>query len=146
MSKLIMRHYSDVPPNYWPWKNFAPHEFASNGNGAVEMDIHTLNCLQSLREEWGEPIILNSAYRDPVYNARIGGAPLSKHKEGRALDVGVRGWSPEKKYKFKELAFKHGFTGFGGYNTFIHIDTGRPRKWKQSWAWPDAYKNPKGVN
>ena len=139
MTKLMMRHYTDVRPNWYPWTYFEPHELASKGNGAVQVEYTFLDRLQSLRIEWDEPMFMNSVYRDPVHNARVGGAPLSKHKEGKAGDVRTSSWDLKKKYRFKEMALKHGFTGFGGYNTFIHIDIGRPRKWGQTWAWPKSY-------
>ncbi len=139
MPKLIMRHYSDPRPNHWPWTSFAPKELASKGNGSIAIEYEALDKLQSLRNAWGKLIHLTSAYRDPVHNARVGGAKLSQHKAGRAFDVRVAGWIAQEKAEFKELALAHGFTGFGGYNTFIHIDIGHPRKWGQSWAWPKSY-------
>ena len=139
MTKLIMHHYSDPRPAYWPWSFFVPRELASKGNGAIQIKYAALDRLQSLRAEWGQPLHLTSAYRDPAHNARVGGAPLSEHKAGGAFDVRVVGWNDTDKHGFKELALAHGFTGFGGYSTFIHIDIGRPRKWGQSWAWPKSY-------
>jgi len=147
MTKLSMHHYSDPKPEHWPWPNFSPEELASNGNGAVEMEIQALNKLQSLRDEWGEPLHLNSAYRDPDYNFRIGGAKHSQHPQGTAFDINMRGWPLSKCKRFAEMAYKHRFTGFGGYVTgsgdpkFIHIDArGSKARWGRKWAWPKAYK------
>ena len=120
------------------WPNISPRELASRGNGAIHINVDLLDRWQSLRTAWGKPIVINSAYRDPVYNARVGGAPMSLHKRGLALDNSTFGWTGSEKAQFKELAWEHGFTGFGGYNSFIHLDIGRARKWGQSWAWPKA--------
>lgn len=140
MTMLKMDHYTDPKPDPWPWPNFSPYELASNGDGSVQIDNEAGDKLQSLRTEWGKPLTLNSAYRDPIYNTSINGAKLSKHMLGQAFDISVRSWLKIDKQEFKELAWRHGFRGFGGYDSFIHIDIGRARKWGKSWAWPKVLK------
>lgn len=147
MAKIIMNHHTGPRPSPWPWVNFTPEEFASNGNGAVQIEHRAANRLQAVRTEFDEALTINSAYRDPAYNIKIrSSAPkTSYHIKGKAFDVSCRGWSREKIAKFVALAYKHGFGGFGGYEkggkpNFIHIDDrGYPGKWGKSWAWPDAY-------
>ena len=39
----------------------------------------------------GEPIIINSGYRSPQLNKRIGGVPTSNHLTGCAVDIRVNG-------------------------------------------------------
>ncbi len=143
---LIMAHYKNQRPISWPWPNFSPAELASNGNGAVQIQIQALDRLQALRTEWNRSLTINSAYRDPVYNLKIGSTNGSQHPKGTAFDVSVRGWTFENIYLFKEMAYKHGFRGFGGYEqkngdrNFIHIDNrGSRAKWGKDWAWPNAY-------
>ena len=137
---LYMSHFTDNPPYPWYWPNFAPHELASKGNGTVNIEYRAINLLQKLRREWGRPLRVNSAYRDPAYNKKVGGAKRSKHMEGKAFDISVVGWTEEEKEEFKELAYTIGFRGFGGYGTFIHIDISTPRRWGQRWAWPEDLK------
>lgn len=43
--------------------------------------------LNYLREEFGKPIIVNSAYRTPAVNKKVGGAKRSLHMQGRAADI-----------------------------------------------------------
>ncbi len=138
MTQIIMAHHSDPKPE-WPWPNFTPKELASKGNGEVRVNIVALNMLQALRTAWGKPLHLNSVYRNPAYNKKVGGAKRSLHLLGMAFDVSTAGWTKQEKHDFKELAHEIGFTGFGGYNSFIHIDIGRKRKWGQKWAWPDVF-------
>ena len=47
--------------------------------------------LDPLREKTGAPISINSGYRSPPLNARIGGAKNSQHMEGKAADVQSNG-------------------------------------------------------
>jgi len=65
----------------------------------------------------------------------VGGAPFSQHLK-LAADISTLGHDRRKLLRACRNA---GFTGFGFYNTFLHIDLGRPRNWwsgekaKQLW-------------
>ena len=43
--------------------------------------------LQPLRDKLGMPIIINSGYRNPAYNASVGGVKNSQHLTGCAADI-----------------------------------------------------------
>ena len=45
--------------------------------------------LEVLRERAGTPIIINSGYRSPQLNKKIGGVPTSNHLTGCAVDIRV---------------------------------------------------------
>lgn len=45
------------------------------------------NILDPLREAWGRPIYVNSGYRSPKLNAKVGGSTNSQHKSGQAADI-----------------------------------------------------------
>lgn len=124
-SKLY-KHWTDVPASIWLWPSFKPQEIASKGDGSILIDIYSMNCLQKLRDRIGRPMIILSAYRDPIHNARIGGAPLSMHKKGKAFDVAIYNQDKELLYR---AAKDCGFTGIGTYSSFLHFDTGKPREW-----------------
>ena len=72
--------------------------------------------LEVLRERYGEPIRINSGYRSPQLNRKIGGAATSNHLTGCAVDIRVAGmeqalryatilldYSDESKQEFDEL-------------------------------------------
>ena len=85
-----------------------------------------MDALQRMRDEVG-PLRIFSAYRCPVHNAFVGGAPLSQHKLGRAFDVALGSYDKDS---LIAAARQAGFTGFGvNYRTFIHVDTGPRRSW-----------------
>lgn len=121
------------------WPNFSLREMASRGDGSIRIECEALDKLQRLRSLWGGPLTVNSAYRDPRYNRRVGGAPLSQHKKGRAFDISVRGMSADQRERLRAFAVAAGFRAFGGYNTFLHVDNReRPAFWGKRWAWPKS--------
>ena len=46
-----------------------------------------INCFEPIREYLGKPIRVNSGYRSPAVNKRIGGALTSQHSLGEAIDL-----------------------------------------------------------
>ena len=46
-----------------------------------------INILDPLREEYGNPIIINSGYRCPELNKAVGGSKTSHHMLGYAADI-----------------------------------------------------------
>ena len=55
--------------------------------------------IQAIRDAFGRPITVISAYRTPAYNAAVGGAPKSQHMEGRAADFVVADVAPAAVYR-----------------------------------------------
>ena len=45
--------------------------------------------LEALRERYGKPIVINSGYRSPQLNKKIGGVATSNHLTGCAADIRV---------------------------------------------------------
>lgn len=125
-------HWTLVQPREWDWPHFTPREIASKGDGSLLVDREAMDRLEALRITLDVPIVLASAYRDPLHNAREGGAPRSMHKRGRAFDLvlppdewlrrSYRRWVAQQ-------AIRHGFGGQGRYCTFLHVDTGARREW-----------------
>lgn len=120
-------HYSKVDMATWPLRHFTPQELACKGDGMVMVDARAAHALQSMRDFLRGPIIVNSAYRSPEYNKKVGGAPGSKHMLGQAFDIRITPFLSRE--KIHELAKRAGFTGFGDYDTFVHVDVGPARYW-----------------
>lgn len=130
-----------VDMSIWPAAFFSPHELVSKGNGALVVETRALISLDDVRNGMGIPIFVVSAYRDPVHNARVGGAKNSQHKLGKAFDLRTSGMDDWEKEKLVKCCQEAGFTSFGGYNNFIHVDNrDDPARWGQEWAWPESYK------
>lgn len=109
---IIAEHYSQVPPNEWLWSSFSPAEIASRGDGSIKISRTLMDRLQALRTRIKAPIIVNSAYRDPVHNRRVGGAKGSFHVRDLAVDCSMANHDPEA---FEAAARACGFTGFWFY-------------------------------
>lgn len=86
-----------------------------------------------LTQSWGQPLSVTSGYRDPAYNASVGGARNSQHTHGNAFDIDVSGMSPEQRLALATAARNAGFQGFGFYDNSLHFDVGAPRAWGPSY-------------
>lgn len=122
------QHWRNLPAHAWHWPNFSPAEIACRGTGKLLVNADALDRLQELRMTLGKPLIVNSAYRSPEHNKRVGGAKASKHLEGTAFDISMANHDP---VAFIAAARHAGFRGIGTYprSNFVHIDTGPARNW-----------------
>jgi hypothetical protein len=99
--------------------------------------------LEWVREVDGvAPIHVSSWYRDPAYNAAVGGVSASIHLTGGASDIGKAGLAPKALARL--IHFRHPASqrlGIGCYATFVHVDVrgflGRPApaRWGPVGAW-----------
>lgn len=53
----------------------------------VRLQNLIVQLLDPIREKWGAPIIVNSGYRCPLLNKKVGGVPTSQHVKGEAADI-----------------------------------------------------------
>ena len=76
-------------------KNFKVREFAcKDGSDEILIDNTLVNVLQHIRNTLGVSLTINSGYRTPAYNKRIGGSSNSMHTKGMAADVYANGVDP----------------------------------------------------
>lgn len=111
-------------------KNFNSREFRC-GLGrpcsctTTLIDDLLVEYLQRIRDYFGAPVTITSAYRCPSYNSSVGGATGSYHTRGQAADISVAGVAPRRVAAYAEYI---GVKGIGLYETaadgyFVHIDT-----------------------
>lgn len=119
-------------------KNFTRKEFDSKDGSvmsdSVLVNITKLACsLQRLRDRLGVPISINSGYRSPQHNKRVGGVANSQHVTGMAADIVAKGVSPKKVAEAIEQLILSGDMlqgGVGIYDTFTHYDIrGKRTRW-----------------
>ncbi len=70
-------------------KNFRLSEFMATHKGRYGYFAeHVFGYLQGIRDRLAVPVRINSGYRSPGYNKKIGGARLSRHMYGDGVDLG----------------------------------------------------------
>lgn len=77
-------------------KNFHVREFKCNdGSDPIFIDSELVELLQKIRDHFGLPVHINSAYRTAAYNLskKVGGAKFSQHQYGKAADIYIQGIS-----------------------------------------------------
>ena len=71
--------------------NSHPEVYNIPSHEAIANLTNLCKWLEILRERAGVPIIINSGYRSPQLNKKIGGVPTSNHLTGCAVDIRVSG-------------------------------------------------------
>lgn len=120
-------------------RNFKWEEFACNSGAKfspeAERNIRTLAAqLEVIREAaGGRSIRINSGYRSPAHNTKIGGAKNSQHLLGKAADIVISGMTPTQTADLIEKLISEGKImqgGVGRYATFTHYDIrGTASRW-----------------
>lgn len=103
-------------------QHFKAEEFrCKDGTKEFLWAIELLKVLETIRNHFNEPVIINSGYRTPTWNTRVGGAKNSYHVKGMAADIRVKNVSPKEVAKFaSEYMKNHG--GVICYTNFVHVD------------------------
>lgn len=115
-------------------ENFDSSEFACKcGCGEeIAMDGDLISKLQWIRTAFGKPIKINSGYRCPEHNAKIGGVPDSEHVLGEAVDISVT--TGADRYRLIELAMNR-FDRIGIAGTFIHLGVSSTKAQEVIWTY-----------
>ena len=88
--------------------------------------------LESIRTYFGSAVRINSGYRTPQYNAKVGGVEESQHCYGTAADIVVRDKTPEQVAAYaRQLMPDWGGVGIYTKKGFTHIDV---RESKADWT------------
>lgn len=109
-----------------PWANFPYAELRCRcgqcGSTGREMNPAFMDLVQQLRDLYGRPMALSSAYRCPRHPAEMNKAAPGEHCDGLAVDVLCRS---AEALKLLSLALTLGFTRIGvnqkGVSRFLHL-------------------------
>lgn len=105
-----------------PLKHFKIAEFDSPdapGSGS-KMQPKFLQMLDNARSIAGVPFKVNSGYRTPAHNAKVGGVADSSHCQGWAADIACSDGS--LRFKIIDSLLKSGIQRIGVASTYIHCD------------------------
>lgn len=130
--RLIRVHYA-TDKNFrfaFEVSHFKPKEMRCK-DGSEEMLISSelMLLLEDIREHFNAPVKINSGYRTPCWNEKIGGAKNSYHCKGMAADIVVKGQSTKKiaEYASERLGERGGVIR---YSNFVHVDV-RAKKYRK---------------
>ena len=104
--------------------HFKVKEFAcKDGSDAVLVAPRLVMVLQSIRSHFCAAVTIDSGYRTPQYNAKVGGVAHSQHCYGTAADITVKDQTPAAVAAYaRELMPDWGGVGVYSQEGFTHID------------------------
>ena len=106
-------------------------------NSITAIDVNLLDQLHSVQSKLqsNKEILLVSGYRSPQTNSMLrasskgnGVAKHSLHMQGKAMDFRIAGTNLRQVHR-ATLASTQGGVGYYSRGGYIHMDTGRKRKW-----------------
>ena len=105
--------------------NFAVSEFAcKDGSDPIFIDSDLAALLQKIRDHFGKPVNINSAFRTASHNAKQKKASrYSQHLYGKAADIWIKGVSVDTLAAYAETLLPDR-GGIGRYHSdgFVHVD------------------------
>lgn len=109
--------------------HFKASEFQCKDNAEyLLVAAELLSVLEEIRKHFNAPVIINSGYRTPSWNSKVGGTPNSYHCKGMAADIVVKGHSSKEVAKYADSIMEQG--GIIRYTNFTHIDV-REEKYRK---------------
>lgn len=131
MANIVINSYSKKNDgNKQLSANFKVKEFAcKDGSDPIFVAPKLVTVLQKIRNHFGKAVTINSAYRTPTHNKKVGGETYSQHQYGTAADIVVKGVHPKTVAAYVEKLLPN-TGGIGIYDTFVHVDV---REVKARW-------------
>jgi uncharacterized protein YcbK (DUF882 family) len=131
---LAYAHGDTYLPDALARVNWFLRDFRNGESKAIDPQLldqlHTLSAITGTRA----PYEVISGYRSPATNEllqRRGGGGVASHSlhlEGRAIDVRLAD-VPLADLRDAALSLRSGGVGFYAQSQFVHLDTGRVRRW-----------------
>lgn len=116
-------------------KYFNYSEFDSpdvQGSGQL-MDNTLLEMLDEVRDKFDKPIHINSGFRTPAHNEKVGGKENSSHLKGLAVDIACT--NSKDRFDLINCLLDVGFSRIGIAKTFIHADIDPDKAQVRIWTY-----------
>jgi len=94
-------------------------------NQSIDKDAPINQVVSGAGLELDRDLIINSGYRSPAYNKKVGGAKKSLHTQKKAMDISMEGMSTEERQSLVHNLAQRGAGGFGTYDKYpdmLHVD------------------------
>lgn len=125
-------------------QNFSSEEFECPCCGYALVDTELVIVLERIRQLLGVPVRINSGYRCPAHNTKVGGARMSRHLLGCAADITWAGiiLNTKENSVFRQqlpsvtVTWNSKLYGIGWGKSYIHVDTDVTRKNLTQWTYP----------
>ena len=120
------------------YKYFKDAEFrkCSPSCSIDDMDEGFIRLLDGIRGVAGIPLVLNSAYRSPEHEKKMGRSGTSSHCKGIAVDIRCN--TLANRDRIVRAAMACGITRFGIAPTYIHIDADKDKTQGVIWIYDKA--------
>jgi hypothetical protein len=117
------------------WRGQGDLFVLSDGNeqtGCLHKNKRLYTAMKKIRAHFGKPLVIESAYRSPAYNAALrkrskGVAKSSLHMKCAAIDFRISGVPIRTIARYAATLPEVG--GIGVYRSWVHVDTGSRRYW-----------------
>jgi uncharacterized protein YcbK (DUF882 family) len=116
---------------YFKYSEFDSPDF--KGSGKEKMSKEFLDMLDFARELAGIPFKINSGYRTPLHNTRVGGSSTSSHLNGIAADISCT--DNGSRLIMLNALISAGFNRIGMAKTFIHVDIDKNKMQNRIWLY-----------
>lgn len=122
-----MKHINYVKEDYGNLtEHFKASEFqCKDKTEGLLVATELLETLEKIRNHFNAPVIINSGYRTPSWNAKVNGTPNSYHCKGMAADIVVKGHDTREVAKYADSIMEQG--GVIRYTNFTHVDVREKR-------------------
>ena len=126
------RSYYDIKRNQSPpreIKYFDLSEFDSpdDNDSGDNMDINFVRKLDEAREIAAIPFKVNSGYRTPFHNTKVGGVKDSSHIKIPCCAVDIKAEDSRTRFLIISAAIQVGINRIGIGNNFIHLDADKTK-------------------
>jgi len=111
--------------NWDLYPNFSEEEFTCSHTGLCQMDEEFMILLQTIRAEYGKPMVITSGYRHKTHPIELRKSKPGEHTLGTCADIAVQGADA---VKLLGIAIALGATRVGvqqkGSGRFLHLGIG----------------------
>lgn len=118
--------------NYFKSSEFDSPDVIGSGSNMQQSTLDMLNVARAIANV---PFVINSGFRTPEYNKKVGGVGDSAHTLGLAADIAV---NDKTRDVILKALYKAGFRRFGIGAGYVHADNDSSKPQNVIWYYPQT--------